>query len=336
MAYLLRAGSLEGYLELMEELGADSSLLLRQAGLKHRIFSNPDTRIPFQTAHQLMENSATHTGNPHLGLLMAFKRPGHVLGLFGILCRQCPDVATAIDQAIRNIDLHNQLEEWELKIQGQDVLVIRHLKDYRIKHMTQMDDMALGDVSRFLQSISDGLIKLKRVYLTHSAPADPQVYNHYFKTEVLFDQDFNGVSFDKSYLSTKLHSQDRDIQKHLEHYIKSMKRELNDDIEEQTRHLIEQTLTSPDCNIEEISQLLAMHKRTLQKKLNARGTSFSEILEQVRWGKAQQILSNSNMPVSKLASLLGYSELSAFSRAFKEEFGSSPRQWRKDHQTNER
>lgn len=332
MAYLLRTGSLEGYLELMEELGADSGFLLRQAGLKRKIFDNPDTRIPFQTANQLLENSANHTGNTQIGLLMAFRRSGHVLGLFGILCRHSPDVATAINQAIRNIDLHNQMEHWELKNQGSDVILIRHIKDYRINRMAQMDDMALGDVARFLQSISEGSIKLKRVYLTHSAPTNAQIYNHYFKTEVLFNQDFNGVSFDQSHLSTKLHSQDRDIQKHLEYYIQSMKRELNDDIEEQTRHLIEQTLTSPDCNIEEISQLLAMHKRTLQKKLNSRGTSFSEILDQVRWGKAQQILSNSNMPISKLASLLGYSELSAFSRAFKEEFGTSPRQWRKNLQ----
>ncbi len=332
MTYLMRSGSLEGYLELMEQLDADADLVLRQAGLKKWIFNNPNTMISYQAASQLLELSATHSHTPHFGLLMAFRRPGQVLGLFGVLCRQCPDVATAVNQSIRNLHLHNQLVSMELRTNDSEVLVVRHLRDNRLEKGNQMRQMAMGDVCRFLNSLTPEAFKLKRVYFSHSAPANAQIYRQCFKTEVLFEQEHDAVSFDRNLMNLKLASQDPGVQKHLEHYLQAMKQDLSDDIVKQTKHLIEQTITSPECNINDIARLLAMHKRTLQKKLGEHEQSFSDLLDEVRWSKACQTLKNSNMPLSRLASLLGYSELSAFSRAFKSEFGTSPKQWRQAHQ----
>ncbi|GAB3113349.1 AraC family transcriptional regulator [Aestuariicella hydrocarbonica] len=334
MTYLMRSGSLEGYLELMEQLDVDADPLLRQAGLKKWIFNNPNTMISYQAASHLLELSAAHTRTPHFGLLMAFRRRGLVMGLFGLLCRQCPDVATAINQAIRNLHLHNQLASMEPRVGDTEVLIVRHLRDQRLEKGTQMRQMALGDVCRFLNSLTPEAFKLKRVYFSLSAPVDTQIYKQMFKTEVLFEQEFDALSFDRSLMNQKLPAQDQDVQKHLEHYLQVMKNDLYDDIAKQTKHLIEQTITSPECNINNIARLLAMHKRTLQKKLTERDTSFSDLLDEVRWSKARQTLENSNIPLSRLASLLGYSELSAFSRAFKTEFGLSPKQWRQAHQDN--
>ena len=332
MAYLIRIGALEGFVELMDELNADLEFLLRQVGLKKSVFEKPDNLVSYQSAYQLLELASAQTQNQNIGVLLAFRRSGLVLGLFGILCRQSPDVMSAVDQAIRNIQLHNQIEDWELKNLGEESRFVRYLRDKRMPASTQMHEMAMGDVTRFMMFLGDGKFRLRCVHFSHSAPADIDIYQRLFNTEVRFDQGFNGISFDSSFLKRKIQSQDQDIQKHVDHYIDSMQKGFRSDIVTQTTHLIEQTITSADCNINTISQLLSMHKRTLQKKLDQHNTNFSELLERTRWGKAQQILQNSSMPLSKLASLLGYSESSAFSRAFKKDFGVSPKDWRKLNQ----
>ena len=69
----------------------------------------------------------------------------------------------------------------------------------------------------------------------------------------------------------------------------------------------------------------------LQRKLREQGLSFTQLLDQIRQDLALQHLGQQNLNISELAPLLGYSETSAFSRAFRRWFGVSPRQWRSEH-----
>ncbi|MBT4268733.1 MAG: helix-turn-helix transcriptional regulator [Deltaproteobacteria bacterium] len=77
-----------------------------------------------------------------------------------------------------------------------------------------------------------------------------------------------------------------------------------------------------------IASLLYIDKRTLQRKLKTRGTSFSRLVEETRKSIALQYLHHSDLSNSQLAYMLGYSELSAFTLAFKGWFGVAPSKWR--------
>jgi AraC-like DNA-binding protein len=94
------------------------------------------------------------------------------------------------------------------------------------------------------------------------------------------------------------------------------------------RQLIQQSLPSGNASLQLIAEFLAMHPRALQRKLLGEGTTFKRLLLETRLGTAQMLLAQSPMPLTQIADLLGYSELSAFSRAFKAEHGVSPDQWR--------
>jgi AraC-like DNA-binding protein len=79
---------------------------------------------------------------------------------------------------------------------------------------------------------------------------------------------------------------------------------------------------------------MAMDSRTLQRKLQNQGYSFKQLTDEVRASLAAQHLSNSNKPLTEIAEILGYSELSAFSRFFQRIYGKSPSEWRREASTS--
>jgi AraC-like DNA-binding protein len=97
-----------------------------------------------------------------------------------------------------------------------------------------------------------------------------------------------------------------------------------DDVEARVRRAIIDALPSGAPREAQIARSLHMGARTLQRKLHERGTSFSRLLEQVRRELAAQYVADARVPVIEISYLLGFSEPSAFSRAFKRWTGASP------------
>ena len=83
-----------------------------------------------------------------------------------------------------------------------------------------------------------------------------------------------------------------------------------------------------DCSIERVAGTLAVNKRTLQRRLKAEGTSFKALLDEVRFNAARKYLRESRGSLTALADMLCYADLSAFSNAFRQRFGVSPRAWK--------
>ena len=80
-----------------------------------------------------------------------------------------------------------------------------------------------------------------------------------------------------------------------------------------------------------VARKLAMSGRSLQRRLADHGTSFRELLQRIRFELAEEYLAGSDLRVSEIAGLLGYSEANSFTNAFRAEKGLSPTQWRKRH-----
>ncbi len=79
--------------------------------------------------------------------------------------------------------------------------------------------------------------------------------------------------------------------------------------------------------MEQIAQCMAMSRRTLQRRLKDSGTSFQTVMDQTRQNMARRYLRDSQLQITQLSELLGYADLSAFSRAFTRWFGVPPSRW---------
>jgi AraC-like DNA-binding protein len=90
------------------------------------------------------------------------------------------------------------------------------------------------------------------------------------------------------------------------------------------RRLLRTLLLERKASGDEVAHILSMHRRTLNRRLEAQGTSFQNILDEVRFEAACQLLDATKIPLTEIAASLGYSESSAFSRAFRRWSGEAP------------
>ena len=80
---------------------------------------------------------------------------------------------------------------------------------------------------------------------------------------------------------------------------------------------------------DDLAQMLAIHRRTLNRRLKAEGTTFQRVLDEVRFEIAQDLLSNSSAHLDDIAATLGYAAVTPFMRTFRRWSGTTPGQWRR-------
>ncbi len=101
-----------------------------------------------------------------------------------------------------------------------------------------------------------------------------------------------------------------------------------DDFSEQVRSLLRSALMTGHSSADQVAELFSIHRRTLNRRLNESGTSFRELSDEIRFEIARQLLQDTAMEIIDIASLLGYSNASAFTRAFRRWSSATPAKWR--------
>lgn len=92
--------------------------------------------------------------------------------------------------------------------------------------------------------------------------------------------------------------------------------------------MLRTALVTNRAKADEVAALFSIHSRTLNRRLNAFGTGFQELVDEGRFEIARQMLEDSAMEVSRIAALLDYADASAFTRAFRRWSGTTPARWR--------
>jgi AraC-like DNA-binding protein len=100
---------------------------------------------------------------------------------------------------------------------------------------------------------------------------------------------------------------------------------------EDLRGVLRTELLKETCSAAAIARLFSLHRRTLNRRLNAEGFGFRQVANEVRFEIACELLANTAMALSQIAAVLNYSELSAFTRAFRRWSGLTPSTWRVGH-----
>ena len=98
------------------------------------------------------------------------------------------------------------------------------------------------------------------------------------------------------------------------------------------QRLLRDMLPHGKVRIEQIAEYMMVSPRTLQRYLMEEGTGFQELLDETRQSLSTRYLCDSSISLTQVAGLLGYADLSAFSRAFTRWKGLSPRKWKQRYQ----
>jgi AraC-like DNA-binding protein len=169
------------------------------------------------------------------------------------------------------------------------------------------------------------------VLLPHSKPADAEPYRRHFRAPVRFNQEIAALVFPSRCLAVRIAGADPMLRVMLEEQIKQLKGVPGFEFSDDVRRLLRTRLTSNHCSADNIAELLSMHRRTLSRRLQGDGMGYRDISNEIRFEIARQLLGETDVPLGQIAAALGYSEASAFSRAFRRWSDETPKAWRLRH-----
>jgi AraC-like DNA-binding protein len=169
-------------------------------------------------------------------------------------------------------------------------------------------------------------------WLMHAAPEDVSEYTKTFApARVHFGARCSGFVFDRAHLARPLPSSDPKLRPVVHHLAERMLAELpsTDTVSDRLRRLIARELPQGDPSSGRAASLLQMSQRTLCRRLEQEGTTYRELLDNLRRQLAMEYLSRRDLSVSEVAFLLGFSQAAAFHRAFKRWTGRTPLEHRR-------
>ncbi len=325
-----------GLKEATQELGLNIKPRLSRFDLSPTLLHKPEGFMSWSKFNQLLEITAVEERCLHLGLLVGKYQPAMRLGALTQLLKLCPDIRTALDKAQRYNNIYNQTVYWDLKIKQGFVILSRNQYDTQDNRFGQVATLSIVQVHKLLTELSNKQWKPSAISFVHACQNSKirQQYCDLFKVPVSFSQETDSIIFREQDLDIRIDTADLELLKIVENHVQTLQSQLasNNNIIKNVKTIIRQHLGSNLCNIIDTAKFMNLHPKNLQRELSEQGTTFKLLLTEERIKLAQQYLCKSDIQLNQLAEILGYSDASALSRAFKKYCGISPSEWKLLHE----
>ncbi len=293
---------------------------------------DPDERIPMSVAHALLDFITKYLDDPDLGLKAGRAvTPGEAGALYYAV-GSAPTVRKAFEAQARYIRLVNDGLDIRTEIEGTRAII---RLDSKVVLPRAAEDFVVSAVytshaGTMLRSIP-GL----EFWFARAAPDNTTEYERTFApATVRFAAPCCGIVFDKDYLEAPLERADPKLHDVIREHAELMLAELPKarSVTEQVRTLITNELSQGHPTAARVARLLRMSPRTLGRRLEEEGTTFTALLDDLRRRLAFRYLSSKELALSEVAFLLGFSHSAAFHRAFKRWTDRTPLEYRRENQ----
>ncbi|MFJ8024593.1 AraC family transcriptional regulator [Streptomyces sp. NPDC096311] len=325
MTNLIRGLALLNVAEVVSSLGGDPDALMRSHGIDPPAAGDYDTFLPYDSVAAVIGDAAQELGCPDFGMRLARKQGIEMLGPIAVVIRNAETVAAAIEGVSRYLHNIAPTDSTELIRTPRAAVFTFSTNLRRPAHHDQMIEKGLGiAMDAFRLMIGENFVPL-RVTLQHRRIAPMKSYREMFGCPVEFERQVNSVHLPHHALSQPILGRDAAAMALAEKYLAGMRPDLA--IADHVRDMTQRLLVVHQAGLLSVARALSLHPRVLQRRLAESGTSFEEILDDVRRDMAWE-LSATGMQISQIATMLGYSETSSYTRACRRWYGESPRQLR--------
>lgn len=265
---------------------------------------------------------------------MAQNRQSLDFGIMGNLMRHKPCLRDMWQTAIHYRQLLNDALAISLETSGElSILRFEILVPSQIPQK-QACELVLGVALRSCQAVLGSAWSPHSVHFMHAAPPELFLHKKFFGCPINFNSDFHGLVLRSSDLSVPNPAADPELVRYAESVAMPLKVSGEHAMLQEVRKNIYLLMPLEQAKIERVAEQMHLSTRTLQRQLDQSGTSFTELLENVRKNLVLRYLNNSRYSIGQVASLSGYSRQTSFTRWFQVNFGMSPRQWRQQQQAS--
>lgn len=323
-----------GNLAAARGFGLDDAALAAAAGLTPQELGDPDGRIPFSRHIALLEAIERAPRAAELGLWMGKHLQIEALGVVGYVMQHAPDVRTALGCLDRFQRLLGDGIGPELREEA-GCLVLERVEPPRVAGLMASSLAApLGTVALVHQLIGGAPSEPIATEVTFQHPPVPAhvlaELQELLRCPVHFNAEATRLKLRASILEAPLVAPNPGLFDYLGRHAAALQARVQASVTlgARVRELLVAQLREGEPAQATIARRLGLSERTLQRRLSEEGVAFAALVDEVRAELARLYLGDPKLAVFEVAFLLGYSEPSAFNRAFRRWTGQSPSQFR--------
>ena len=328
-------GAIQGIEDALIHFGADADALFSELDLDRNMYSNGDQLVSLKDVGRLLEQGVRVTDCQRLPFYLAENQDLSYLGTFGLLLQTSANVGELLREVQDYHQIHIQAATWSLTTTARTASLNFWVDAQDITPLQRrlIVELALAQACKLLETVTGGGSCLEKVRVHYDYVEGRQAYRRFFRAPVEYNAETNGLDFPISLLERPVSPSDAALHEVVRQQISGLDlSSKQQDLAHEVRVIIRTLLPTGHCTVERVARYFACDKRTLQRYLREENeTTYQALLDEVRFDLVQNYLRDSNMPMTQLAYVAGYTDTSNFARAFHKRFGMSPRKWREEH-----
>ena len=333
MQPLIRAASLRGFGALVTELGGDPARLLQRFDIAAEVLEHDDGLLSITAHDRMLDAAAAELDCPDFGLRLAERQDLTILGPVARAVATSATATEALDAAARFLFVHSPVltigiddDPWGRR----GVVALTYRKEVsESPYSPQAIELGLGVFYRVALQLLGESTGLRSVEIPHGPLSPVDRYLDFFSADVKFDRPVSALCADVRVLDSAFETADEEIRRAAVEHLTGAYSDPADSIATQVRRVVSESLPGPVPPLSEVARTLHLHPRTLQRRLVVVGTSFGQVVDDLRRDRAHRYITTTDLSLAQVADLVGFAEQSTLSHAVRRWFGLSPGELRR-------
>ena len=318
---------------LTQIVGNEATAILKSAGITEELA--PDSLVAFDAGVAVLEETARISRHDDVGVRFANQLPWADLGVLGYVLLNAPTVGAAIAHLRRYFAIQQTAGVFALEVED----TTAHLR-YALRQPPHdpARQHALAILAMLVRLVREGARDAAwaptEVTLPHAPPTQPADALAFFGAPIRYHAEVASLVFPAEVLRRAMPTADAGLFPILVRHADECLAKLpapGDDTLGEVRRLVASMLGNTTITIEDVAARMTTSVRTVQRQLQEHGHSFKHLVDDVRATMAQRHVADPQVSMTEAAFLLGYSDLSSFSRAFRRWTGQSAQEYRRAH-----
>ena len=315
----------------IDQSGLDSRKIFIQAGLDPDKLTDANARYSFDGMTRLWKLAVEKTGDPCIGLKAAHYWHPTSMHALGYSWMASSTLMDALQRTVRYLQVVSTAANIKLEI-FDDEVHLRFLGTAEESPAIEGMDAALAVIVDMCRTSYGEDFHPLSLSMTRPKPVCDADFKHFFKVPVNYSSSDNLISFSRKVLEKRLPTANAELARVNDQIVTDYLASLDkNDISAQVKSKIIELLPSGNISEDHIASSLNKSLRSLQRKLAEQGYSYKRLLEVTKQELAKQYVEDSKYSINEVTYLLGFTEPSNFSRAFKRWTGVSPSEYRATH-----
>ena len=329
MTSQISAAYLRGLIDFLRLRNIDAEHFLARYKIDEVMIENFQSRLPVEHFNQMLYEAERLTGDSDIGLHVGEQIKPNQYGVLGLSIMNCKTLEEAVQRHTRYENLVCNVAMSRYQISGDQVeLTWDTCAPEATRHIAEEN---VASWITFARWISGTDLSPNAIQFQHAKPASVVEHERIFRCPVTFGGDRVKVTFPASFLKLSLRQYDPTMLAMLDKYAERLLLQLNsaDSFVDQAKAAISAHLQSGEVSLGHIAATMDLSERQLQRKLKEEALTYQGVLDETRKALALKQIEDDMVDFSEITFLLGFSDQSAFQRAFKKWTDQTPGQYRK-------